>query len=81
MPSMKQHYQWGKLKRDYKMKEKMKRYKEKLLSILRKPEMAILPSNIAFHLILALIRLLTIVVLVASSFDISIVKVSNLVLY
>ena len=61
------------------MKEKIKRYKEKLIAILRKPEMAILPSNIAFHLILALIPLLTIVVLVASSFDISIVKVSDLV--
>lgn len=61
------------------MKEKIKRFKEKLLAILKKPEMAILPSNIAFHLILALIPLLTIVVLIASSFDISIVKVSNLV--
>lgn len=61
------------------MKEKIKRYKEKLIAILKKPEMAILPSNIAFHLILALIPLLTIVVLVASSFDISIVKVSDLV--
>lgn len=76
---MKQHYQCAKPKRDYKMQEKIKRYFKKLISILKKPEMAILPSNIAFHLILAIIPLLTIVVLIASSFDISVVKVADLV--
>jgi len=61
------------------MKERIKRYFKKLFKILKKPEMSILPSNIAFNLILALIPLLTIVVLIASSFDISIAKVASLV--
>ena len=59
--------------------ERIKGYFKKLLNILKKPEMAILPSNIAFNIILAMIPLLTIVVLIASYFDISIDLVSNLV--
>ncbi len=59
--------------------ERIKGYFKKLLSILKKPEMAILPSNIAFNIILAIIPLLTIVVLIASYFDISIDLVANLV--
>ena len=55
------------------MKRKIKGYFKKLFKILAKPEMAILPSNIAFNLILAIIPILTIIVLIASSFDISIV--------
>ena len=61
------------------MKEKIKGYSKKLLKILRKPEMAILPSNIAFNITLAIIPLLTIVVLIASYFNISIDLVTNLV--
>lgn len=41
--------------------------------------MAILPANIAFYIILAIIPMLTILVLLASSFNISIDLVSNLV--
>ena len=37
------------------MKDKIKGYLKKLNEILRKPEMAILPSNIAFNIILAII--------------------------
>ena len=59
--------------------EKIKGYFKKLINILKKPEMAILPSNIAFNIILAMIPLLTIVVLIASYFDISIDLVSELV--
>ena len=59
--------------------ERIKGYLKKLFKILGKPEMAILPSNIAFNIILAIIPLLTIVVLIASYFDISIDLVSNLV--
>ena len=59
--------------------EKIKGYLKKLSNILKKPEMAILPSNIAFNIILAIIPLLTIVVLIASYFDISIDLVSKLV--
>ena len=61
------------------MREKIKGYLEKLFKILKKPEMAILPANIAFYIILAVIPLLTIIVLIASYFDISIDLVSNLV--
>ena len=59
--------------------DKVKGYSQKLLKILQKPEMAILPSNFAFNIILAIIPILTIVVLIASYFDISIDLVSNLV--
>lgn len=61
------------------MKRKIKGYFKKLFKILEKPEMAILPSNIAFNIILAIIPLLTIIVLIASSFDISINLVTDLV--
>lgn len=61
------------------MKRKIKGYFKNLFKILAKPEMAILPSNIAFNLILAIIPILTIIVLIASSFDISIDIVTKLV--
>ena len=61
------------------MKDKIKGYLRKLKNILRKPEMAILPSNIAFNIILAIVPLLTIVVLIASNFGISINFVTNLI--
>lgn len=61
------------------MKRKIKGYFKKLFKILSKPEMAILPSNIAFNLILAIIPILTIIVLIASSFDISIDLVTKLI--
>lgn len=61
------------------MKEKIKRYLKKLFKILQQPEMAILPANIAFYIILAIIPMLTILVLLASSFNISIDLVANLV--
>ena len=61
------------------MKRKIKGYFKNLFKLLAKPEMAILPSNIAFNLILAIIPILTIIVLIASSFDISIDLVTNLV--
>ena len=54
------------------MKQKIKGYFKNLFKILAKPEMAILPSSMAFHLILAIIPILTIIILFASSFDISI---------
>ncbi len=61
------------------MEGRFKGYLKKLGKILKKPEMAILPANIAFDIILAIIPLLTIVVLIASYFDISIDLVSNLI--
>ena len=61
------------------MKRKIKGYFKNLIKILRKPEMAILPANIAFNLILAIIPILTIIVLIASTFDISVDLVTKLV--
>lgn len=61
------------------MKQKIKKYFKKLFKLLSKPEMAILPSNIAFNLILAIIPILTIIVLIASSFDISIDLVTKMI--
>ena len=60
------------------MKRKIKKYYKNLFKLLAKPEMAILPSSIAFHLILAIIPILTIIVLIASTFDISLDLVTNL---
>lgn len=60
------------------MKQKIKKYFKNLFKILSKPEMAILPSSIAFHLILAIIPIITIIVLIASTFDISLDLVTNL---
>ena len=61
------------------MKERIKRYWKKLIGLLLKPEMRILPSSIAFHIILAIIPLLTIVVLIASYFNISIDLITELI--
>lgn len=61
------------------MKQKIKGYFRNLFKILEKPEMAILPSTIAFNLILAIIPILTIIVLIASSFDISVDIITNFV--
>lgn len=61
------------------MKRKIKGYFRKLFKLLAKPEMAILPSNIAFNLILAIIPILTIIVLIASKFEISIDLVTGLI--
>ena len=61
------------------MNDSIKRYLKKIHKILRKPEMAILPSNIAFNIILAIVPLLTIIVLIASKFGISIDFVANLI--
>lgn len=79
MRLMKLLYRCVKRKKDYNMKKKIKEGISKLYKILKKPEMAILPSNIAFNLILAIIPIITLVVLIASSFDISIDTVSNLI--
>lgn len=53
------------------MKKSVKNYIKKLFAILRKPEMSILPANIAFYFVLALIPLFTIILFIASSFSIS----------
>lgn len=61
------------------MKTRLKRYLKRLIKVLQKPEMNILPGNMAFYFVLALIPLLTIIILVASYFSISIDLVADLV--
>ena len=61
------------------MKERIKNYFKKLLDILRKPEMRILPGNVAFYFVLAIIPIFTIIVLVASYFSISVSSIIDLI--
>jgi len=58
---------------------KIVRYIRKLLKVMKKNEMHILPGNIAFYFVLALIPLLTIIILIASYFSISIDTIISLV--
>ena len=62
------------------MKTKLKAYIKKIIEILKKPEMRILPGNMAFYFVLSLIPILTIIILIASLFSISIDLVNDLVL-
>lgn len=62
------------------MKRKIMKYFKKLFRILKKPEMEILPSNIAFNIILAIVPVLTITALIASSFDISMDMIEKLII-
>jgi membrane protein len=54
------------------MKDKMKKYVKKILKIFSKIEMRVLPGNIAFFAVLALIPIITIIIFIASYFSISI---------
>ncbi len=53
------------------MRAKAKRYFKKMLKIFSKIEMRILPGNIAFFAVLALVPVLTIIIYIASYFSIS----------
>jgi len=61
------------------MKKKIKTYIKKLIDIITTPEMSILPANIAFYFVLALIPMFTLIILIASSFSISIDFIIDLV--
>ena len=54
------------------MKEKLKRYVKKLLKVFTRKELRVLPGNIAFFSVLALIPIITIIIWIASYFSISI---------
>lgn len=54
------------------MKMRVIDYLKTIIDIIRKPEMSILPANIAFFFVLAIIPLFTIIILLSSSFSISI---------
>lgn len=55
-----------------------KRYIKKLIRIIKKPEMKILPGNIAFFLVLSIFPIITLCGFLASFFSISISSVVNL---
>jgi len=61
------------------MKKKIKIQGKKIIDILSEPEMSILPANIAFYFVLALIPMFTLIILIASSFSISIDFIIDLV--
>ena len=58
---------------------RIKKYINEIFSILTKKEMRVLPGNIAFFFMLALVPILTIIVYLASYFSVSIESVSNLI--
>lgn len=60
------------------MKKKVINYVKELIGIVKKREMSILPANIAYHIVMALIPTLTIIVLIASSFSLSIDSLTSL---
>ena len=60
------------------MKKKITNYVKELIRILKQREMSVLPANIAYYIVMALIPTLTIIVLIASSFSISIDSLINL---
>ena len=49
---------------------RLKRYAKRIIKVIFRPEMQILPGQIAFFLVLALIPLLTVIALIASNFSI-----------
>lgn len=55
-----------------------KRYINKLIKIIKKPELRILPGNLAFFLVLSIFPIITLCGFVASSFNISLTSVVNL---
>lgn len=60
------------------MQKKVKQYLKKLLKIISKVEMRVLPGNIAFFAVLALVPVLTIIIYIASYFSISIETLTSI---
>jgi len=58
------------------MKNKVSRFIKRILIIIRKPEMAILPGQLAFFFVLSLVPAISLIGIIASMFSISIDKVS-----
>ncbi len=56
----------------------IKDYIHKLMEIIRKEELRILPGNIAFFLVLSIIPIITLIGLICSLFSISLVDITNL---
>ncbi len=56
----------------------VKDYIHKLMEIIRKEEMRILPGNLAFFLVLSIVPIITLIGLICSLFSISLVDITNL---
>ncbi len=61
------------------MKEKTNSYMKKVWKVFNKMEMRVLPGNVAFFFVLALIPILTITLIIASSFSISFNNLINFI--
>ena len=59
--------------------DQIKSYIQKLMGIISKEEMRILPGNLAFFLVLSIIPIITLVGLICSMFSISLVDITNMV--
>ena len=55
----------------------IKQYLKKLLQIIRREEMRILPGNLAFFLVLSLVPIISLIGLICSIFSISLVDITN----
>lgn len=53
------------------MKQRVKNILTKLYNIIRKPEMLILPGNLAFFLVLSVFPIIILIGLIASTFSLS----------
>lgn len=59
--------------------EQVKDYIQKLMQIIRKEELRILPGNLAFFLVLSIAPIITLVGLICSMFSISLMDITNLI--
>ena len=57
--------------------DKVKRIIKRLLNIITKPEMKILPGNIAFFLMLSIIPIVTLIGVISGSLSVSTESLSN----
>ena len=61
------------------MKQKIKKYTKKIMELFSKPELSILPGNIAFNIVLAFFPFLILIILIVSSFKVDINSVITLI--
>lgn len=60
-----------------KIKKKLKKYLKRILKVLKMQEMRVLPGNVAFFFVLALIPIITIVLSWLSDYSLSLIKLIN----
>lgn len=61
------------------MKHNIKKYTKKIMELFSKPELSILPGNIAFNIVLAFFPFLILIILIVSSFKVDINSVITLI--